>query len=219
MTRGRVVQLLCAPKAAVRDDRQWRRTIAPLSRARVELNPQPRLMLVSLSFAAVPALIDALRWAVLSFSLSVTVVADKTVIIAHGNTWRALTWQKRRDGGVSLDPARTSESDWSDCAPTERPPPSSVRAVSPRTCCLFARSWIVRSTRGGSRGLRGGSHSQFKSRLGGWVTFAALGVPKGGHFRSFRSFRARCLSRAFARLSRAIRTFWVISSLHLRFRS
>ena len=52
--------------------------------------------------------------------------------------------------------------------------------------------------RGGSRGLRGGSHSQFKSRLGGWVTFAALGIPKGGHFRSFRSFRARCLSRAFA---------------------
>eukprot|EP00966_Prymnesium_polylepis_P010360 238976-Prymnesium_polylepis.1 len=37
---------------------------------------------------------------------------------------------------------------------------------------------------GGSRGLRGGSHSQFKSRLGRWVTFAALGIPKGGHFRT-----------------------------------
>jgi hypothetical protein len=47
--------------------------------------------------------------------------------------------------------------------------------------------------------LRGGSYSQFKIRLGGWVTFAALGIPKDGHFRSFRSFRARCLSLAFAR--------------------
>jgi hypothetical protein len=36
--------------------------------------------------------------------------------------------------------------------------------------------------------LRRGSLSQFKGRLGGWVTFAALGAPKGGHFRNFRSF-------------------------------
>ena len=68
----------------------------------------------------------------------------------------------------------------------------------------------------GDRGfLRGGSLSQFKGRLGGSVTFAALGLSEGGHFRSFRSFRAenfrRTLSRAFAtafadfRVSRALR--------------
>ena len=56
-----------------------------------------------------------------------------------------------------------------------------------------------RLSRGDSRILRGGSLSQFKGRLGGWVTFAALGVPKGGHFRSFRSFRAKISPRAFAR--------------------
>eukprot|EP00966_Prymnesium_polylepis_P266700 6161454-Prymnesium_polylepis.1 len=53
-------------------------------------------------------------------------------------------------------------------------------------------------SRGGSRVLRGGSLSQFKGRFGGWVTFAALGIPKGGHFRSFRSLRAKVSPRAFA---------------------
>ena len=35
-------------------------------------------------------------------------------------------------------------------------------------------------------------------RLGGSVTFEALGLPEGGHFRSFRSFRANISPRAFA---------------------
>ena len=55
--------------------------------------------------------------------------------------------------------------------------------------------------------------SQFKGRLGGSVTFAALGLPEGGHFRSFRSFSAKFLPRAFAT---AFADFRVSLSRYLR---